>query len=90
MAKDTNEMPTTDTLELPPMEEGFVHFYWTDIYEDQHHAPGRLYLFGKVVSVVFFHFISLFKFSVLFLFIFHLSNRFLIQKRTAILVAPSL
>lgn len=49
MAKDSNEMTTTESLELPPMEEGFVHFYWTDIYEDQQHAPGRLYLFGKVI-----------------------------------------
>lgn len=53
MAKDSNEMTTTESLELPPMEEGFVHFYWTDIYEDQQHAPGRLYLFGKV-SLTFF------------------------------------
>lgn len=34
---------------LPPLEpDGSLRFYWLDAYEDELHAPGSVYLFGKV------------------------------------------
>ena len=34
---------------LPPLaEDGSVHMFWLDAYEDQLNAPGTVYLFGKV------------------------------------------
>lgn len=48
---DTNEMATKEFLELPPLdEEGSVLFYWLDVFEDSHHLPGKVYLFGKVTN----------------------------------------
>ena len=31
-------------------EDGSLHFFWIDAYEDQFNAPGTVYLFGKVRS----------------------------------------
>ena len=34
---------------MPPLEEdGSLHFYWIDAYEDSLNAPGSVYIFGKV------------------------------------------
>ena len=34
---------------LPPLaEDGSLHFFWLDAYEDANNAPGCVYLFGKV------------------------------------------
>jgi hypothetical protein len=36
---------------LPPLEQdGSLRFYWLDAYEDELHAPGSVYLFGKVAA----------------------------------------
>ena len=36
---------------LPPLaEDGSLHFFWTDAYEDAINAPGSVFLFGKVAT----------------------------------------
>ena len=32
----------------PTAEDGSIHMFWIDAYEDQLNAPGTVYLFGKV------------------------------------------
>jgi hypothetical protein len=55
MDKGTNDMVTQEVLVLPPVDtEGFVNFFWMDIFEDEKNAPGRVYLFGKVNIYIYY------------------------------------
>jgi len=35
---------------VPALEDGALHLYWLDAFEDPYNAPGTVYLFGKVRS----------------------------------------